>query len=108
VLSLFAVLPLVAAPIPAKKEKGGEEPFSTEAMQRAPPIATGAIRRFLINPHGEVDGFLLADGTLVKFPPHMAGELTAAVKIGDTVSVRGIRELRTAVKARSPDRATRR
>ena len=87
----------LAAPAHAKKHKGPG--FAAETFLNAAPVATGAVRRFLINPHGEVDALLLADGTVVKFPPHMGQELTTAVKVNDTVSVRGYREAGDTVKA---------
>jgi hypothetical protein len=85
------------APAHAKKDKGPG--FVPETFLNAAPVATGAVRRFLVNPHGEVDGLQLVDGTIVKFPPHMGQELTAAVKAADTVSVRGFREAIDVVKA---------
>jgi hypothetical protein len=47
------------------------------------------VQLYLLNPDGEVDGLLLADGTVVKFPPHLSSVLTAAVKPGAHVSVVG-------------------
>jgi hypothetical protein len=56
-------------------------------------------KRFVINPFGEVDGLILEDGTLAKYPPHMGAELTSAIKPSDTVSVRGFRENAITIKA---------
>ena len=47
------------------------------------PVAQGTVGQYLLNPHGEVDGLLLSDGTQVHFPPHMGDELVAAVKPQD-------------------------
>jgi hypothetical protein len=47
------------------------------------------VQLYLLNPDGEVDGLLLADGTVVKFPPHLGSVLSAAVKPGANVSVVG-------------------
>lgn len=55
------------------------------------PEITGTVDRFLINPHGAVDGMLLADGTEVHFPPHLSAQLLAAVKPGAQVWIRGVR-----------------
>ena len=33
------------------------------------PEITGTVARFLLNPHGETDGMILADGSEVHFPP---------------------------------------
>jgi len=49
----------------------------------------GQVQRYLLNPDGEVDGLLLVDGTVVKFPPHLSAVLTGAVTPGATVSVVG-------------------
>ncbi|MCE5991379.1 hypothetical protein LVV80_05030 [Pseudomonas sp. KCA11] len=53
----------------------------------------------LINPYGEVDGLRLSDGTIARFPPHMADALTATVKVGDAVRIIGRAETRGTVKA---------
>lgn len=53
--------------------------------------ATGRITAFLINPNGDVDGLLLADGTQVNFPPHLSGILVDIARVGDTIRVQGFR-----------------
>jgi hypothetical protein len=55
------------------------------------PETRGTVQRFTLTPRGELDGFLLADGTQVHLPPHLSDQLAAAVRIGDPVSVRGYR-----------------
>ncbi len=59
------------------------------------PEVKGAVERFLLNPHGEIDGFVMNCETqalvLVHTPPHMEAELTRHVKPGDVVGVRGVR-----------------
>jgi hypothetical protein len=59
------------------------------------PEAKGTVERFLLNPHGEIDGFVMNGETpapiLVHTPPHMGAELTRHVKAGDVVGVRGVR-----------------
>jgi hypothetical protein len=55
------------------------------------PEITGTVDRFLINPHGAVDGMLLDDGTEIHFPPHLSTQLLAAVKPGTEVWIRGVR-----------------
>lgn len=59
----------------------------------------GQVQRMLINPYGEVDGLRLSDGTIAKFPPHMADALTAAIKVGDAVRIIGRAEARGTVRA---------
>ncbi|PDT91572.1 hypothetical protein CO669_06150 [Bradyrhizobium sp. Y36] len=58
------------------------------------PETAGTFERFVLNPHGEVDGFVLRDkktAVLVHTPPHMDAELTRHLKQGETVRVRGVR-----------------
>src|SRR5882724_9694061 len=59
------------------------------------PTVAGKVECLVLNPHGEVDGFVMEGqrqaATLVHTPPHMAEELTRHVKIGDEVGVQGVR-----------------
>lgn len=59
----------------------------------------GQVQRMLINPYGEVDGLRLSDGTIARFPPHMADALTATVKVGDAVRIIGRAETQGTLKA---------
>ncbi|CAB3803792.1 hypothetical protein LMG28688_05841 [Paraburkholderia caffeinitolerans] len=63
------------------------------------PVAQGTVSRFVINPEGDVDGFILGDGSLVHFPPHLGTQLVAAVQPGDAVQVAGFRDGSGDVKA---------
>jgi hypothetical protein len=58
---------------------------------QALPETRGTVQRFTLTPRGEVDGFLLTDGTEVHLPPHLSEQLAAAVRPGDPVSIRGYR-----------------
>jgi hypothetical protein len=55
----------------------------------------GTVAQFVMNRDGELDGLLLTRGNgvpqLVHFPPHMAGNVEAAIKVGDHLIVRGVR-----------------
>jgi hypothetical protein len=62
------------------------------AAQRQSVLATGTLSRFVINPEGDVDGLLLADGSLVHFPPHMSSQLVSVVHQWDTVRIAGFRD----------------
>ncbi len=53
--------------------------------------AKGTVDRLLPNPHGDAWVLLLTDGTEVQFPPHLSTQLSAAVRSGGEVTVRGIR-----------------
>jgi hypothetical protein len=52
-------------------------------------MMSGSVGRFLINPEGDVDGLLLADKTLVAFPPHVGVQLAASIAPGDDVRITG-------------------
>jgi hypothetical protein len=56
--------------------------------QQAPSV-TGTFQQYLLTPHGEVEGVLLQDGTVVRFPPHMGITLAGIAKPGDEVAVVG-------------------
>jgi hypothetical protein len=59
------------------------------------PELQGTIERFVLNPHGEVDGFVMIGEretpVLVHTPPHMEAEITRHLKPGEMVRVRGVR-----------------
>jgi hypothetical protein len=59
------------------------------------PDICGTVDRFIVNPHGEVDGLVLMYEPnrflFVHLPPHLGPEITSAVAQGDAVRVRGIR-----------------
>jgi hypothetical protein len=67
------------------------------------PETQGVVEGFITNRHGEIDGVPLAGARqtplLVCTPPHIAAEIDAAVKIGGTISVRGIRPRRADIIA---------
>jgi hypothetical protein len=55
------------------------------------PEITGTVDQFLVNKHGEADGFLLTDGEEVHVPPHLSARLLRDVRPGSHVKVRGVR-----------------
>jgi hypothetical protein len=67
--------------------------LSGTVSREATAQSQGSVERYLINPHGDVDGLLLSNGMQIHFPPHMGDELVAAVKPTDAVSVEGFRRL---------------
>jgi len=54
------------------------------------PVTRGTVKYFTLTPRGDVDGFVLADGTQVHVPPHLSTQLVAAVKLGGAVTVHGL------------------
>jgi hypothetical protein len=58
------------------------------------PEIAGTLEQFVLNPHGEIDGFLMQSGkqvTLVHAPPHLHDELSRHLKPGEEVRVRAVR-----------------
>jgi hypothetical protein len=55
------------------------------------PETRGTVTHFLLNPHGELDGFVLGQSRQVHFPPHLSKQIARRIAIGDAVTVRGIK-----------------
>jgi hypothetical protein len=79
--------PPPAVPFAAPPPPPGAPAYDPQQM----PETRGTVQRFTLTPRGELDGFLLTDGTEVHLPPHLSDQLAAAVRPGDPVSVRGYR-----------------
>lgn len=60
---------------------------------------TGRVEKFLMNPNGDVDGFILHDGMQVRFPPHMSSAVTKSVALEDTVLVKGVQRSQDVIMA---------
>ncbi|HZC35718.1 MAG TPA: hypothetical protein VE242_08895 [Chthoniobacterales bacterium] len=71
--------------------RSDKEPFPTEVK--------GTVAQYLLNPRGEVDGLLLDDRTVVKFPPHLARELVQVIKPKEYVRANGHLEAEKLLKA---------
>lgn len=84
ILSFMLIGSLVSAPAAfAKHDKHAQQPLVS---------LQGKAVRYLINPFGEVDGLFLDNGTLVKVPPHMSGDVAELVKPGDSIALQGTPE----------------
>lgn len=59
--------------------------------RRRPPVADGEIERYVLDPRGEVEGLLLADGSHLYVTSRAADQLVQALKPGDHVLVYGRR-----------------
>jgi hypothetical protein len=55
------------------------------------PALSGEVERFIINPHGDLDGVVLVGGGLVHFPHHLSEAVAAAIRPGDPITVHGVR-----------------
>jgi len=69
------------------------KPAAKGPREESPMSASGKVTNYARNPHGDVDGLILKDGTEVKFPPHQSRELQDLVAIGDTVTIEGRRHV---------------
>jgi hypothetical protein len=81
---LAAGLLACVAAAAAAQVAGGFDP-------RQLPETKGQVAEYSLTPRGDVDGVILADGTEVHLPPHLATQLVFAVKPGDAVSIRGLK-----------------
>jgi hypothetical protein len=55
------------------------------------PMISGTVRQYTLTPRGDVDGLILNDGTEVKVPPHLTGQIVYSIHPGDAVTIRGLR-----------------
>ncbi len=67
-------------------------------VPRPPPtsfrttVVQGSVAQYLMNPDGFVDGLLLSNNTVIRFPPHLGQVLTQTVSPQDIVRVEGFVE----------------
>lgn len=101
-LCCAVALALASASIPVaaqgKKGKGEDAYWRAQTYMNSPPAAQAKAVTLLINPFGDVDGVLLDSGMIVTFPPHMAEQLAAAIKPGDSIIVKGYQESPSQIK----------
>lgn len=99
----FTALPAASQPIrpdpPAQADRTPLQRPAPDSFRQTRSIADGTVQQYLMNPHGEVDGLLLNDGTQINFPPHMADDLISTVKPDDRVTIQGDREREWVVRA---------
>jgi hypothetical protein len=55
------------------------------------PETRGTVKQYTLTPRGDIDGLILNDGTEVKLPPHLSGQVAFAVRPGDAVTIRGLK-----------------
>ncbi|OJY24821.1 MAG: hypothetical protein BGO98_18595 [Myxococcales bacterium 68-20] len=78
--------PLVHAQPPLPPAVGGP---GQPPPQQQPTSVRGVVGQYLVTPNGNVDGLLLSDNTIVRFPPHLGAQLAKIVKPRDRVTVTG-------------------
>jgi hypothetical protein len=84
----FAQMPLSAQDRPAFSPQPQQAPVYDPNQL---PAFNGRIQQFTLSPRGEIDGFILADGTEVKTPPHLSTQIAVTLHPGDAVTVHGLR-----------------
>ncbi len=67
----------------------GPGPGPRADSARQPLEGQGAIKAQLHGPRGDLNGVLLADGTIVRLPPPEAQRMATTLAVGQTVFVRG-------------------
>ncbi len=100
-LSLSPMQQVLAQPAGPGPGPGPMPPPATyeAAVMAQPPVVEGRITRMLINPYGEVDGLLLDQRTVVRFPPHLSEPMQRVLAPGQSVRVFGQGEGRDTIKA---------
>ena len=98
-----AVAAAPAAILPPPPPMPGHRHPAPPPFENAAPATTMqvVVSRFVINPDGDIDGFLTKDGMLVRFPPHMSAQLSAAVRPNASVQINGWSETAASFKAQS-------
>jgi signal transduction histidine kinase len=56
---------------PISRMRLGQEWLQTPAASFQTAVAQGSVTQYLMNPDGYVDGLLLADNNIIRFPPHL-------------------------------------
>jgi len=51
---------------------------------------SGTVKHFILTPVGSINGMVLDNGTEILFPPFVSTQIAYAVKLGDTVNVKGV------------------
>jgi hypothetical protein len=59
----------------------------------------GTVSQYLMNPDGLVDGLVLSDNTIVRFPPHLSQQLVQTVRPQDSIRVDGSFEFQSVIHA---------
>jgi hypothetical protein len=66
-------------------------PQATTSDLQAFPAVRGDLDRLTLTARGDIDGFILRNGTEVKTAPGLSAQIASAIKPGDSVTVRGLK-----------------
>jgi hypothetical protein len=83
VASLGMMCPVLAQQAPAPSQQPNPPPPTTPPPVPPPQLGgsaqltsiRGTVSQYMLNPDGFVNGLLLSDNTIVRFPPHMSQQL---------------------------------
>jgi hypothetical protein len=84
----IAQAPTAGRPLVTRPDANASAPFYDPAQL---PSFNGKVQQFTLSPRGEIDGFVLTDGTEVKTPPHLSSSIAYAIRLGDAVTIHGLR-----------------
>ena len=98
-LAGFTTLPNARAQNP--KGTGPPPAGGPPAASFQTTVVQGMVAQYLMNPDGIVDGLLLTNNTIVRFPPHLGQVLAQAVNLQDVVRVEGSFEVPGTIHASS-------
>jgi hypothetical protein len=87
-LACIVTLAAAAQGAPPRTDATGPQPVYDPAQL---PSYSGRVQQFTLTARGDIDGLILADGTEVKTPPHLSTSIAYSVRLGDPVSVHGLR-----------------
>ncbi len=100
-LTALTVIGLAACSTPPTRNTTAMDPEGNPTVMSHPTINTkyneaeekrGFVQQFIMSPRGQVDGFILNDGTQINTPAQIGTQLTRLVKAKDEVIVRGYYE----------------
>ncbi|HET9148570.1 MAG TPA: hypothetical protein VFN77_10985 [Acetobacteraceae bacterium] len=81
---------LLAAGVAAGILGAGSAHAATSSADSLPSY-TGTVKHFTITPRGTIDGIILSNGQDVMFPPYLSTQIAYAVKLGDQVTIHGLK-----------------
>jgi hypothetical protein len=84
----LAQAPKAGAPLVTPPEANVSAPVYDPAQL---PSFSGKVQQFTLSARGEIDGFILSDGTEVKTPHYLSTSIAYAIKPGDAVTIHGLR-----------------
>jgi hypothetical protein len=89
--SLFWLVALSDLTLPKAHAQGPKGPRPPPASFQT-TVVEGSVAQYLMNPDGFVDGLLLTNNTIIRFPPHLGQVMTQTVSPQDVVRIEGFFE----------------